>query len=201
MFTGIVEKVAKVESVEAGEKEARVRIATGFADIALGESIAVNGVCLTVADFTPAGSASFYVSPETMRRSNLGALAAGASVNLERSLRVGDRLSGHWVQGHVDGLGHITELAPDRDSYLLELKIPPGLARFCAEKGSIAVNGVSLTINAISTDDKIRIQLVPHTWEHTNFSTLKPGDAVNIEADILAKLLERQCLYAQRSNS
>ena len=197
MFTGIVTKVAPVRHVDHNGDEAVLRIATSFTDLVRGESIAVNGACLTVAESTEAGDAVFYASPETLRCTNLGTLRAMTLVNLERALKVGDRLSGHWVQGHVDGLGELVRLDADAGAYALEVRVPENLRKYCVNKGSIALNGVSLTINTIDDSGLVRIQLVPHTWDNTNFPALRVGDAINIETDILAKLLERQCLYAK----
>jgi len=204
MFTGIIERVATVGSAELSEsgaveprfqKSIRLRIETGFPDLVLGESVAVNGTCLTVAELGVGGRADFFVSGETLDRTNLGRLREGSVVNLERSVALGGRLSGHWVQGHVDGLAVLSRVVPGDGSYDVEFDLPISLARFCVEKGSIAINGTSLTINRVTNRDgicRIAVVLVPHTWTNTNLSQLKAGDPVNIEVDILAKYLAKQ---------
>lgn len=202
MFTGIIQNVAPVTQVEATRDSTRLRVATGFADLEPGESIAVNGVCLTVTEFDTRGDALFFVSPETLSKSNLGSLATGSRVNVERAVTLGTRLSGHLVQGHVDGMGKLvsveTQGAPGGESYLVRCEIPRGLARYCVDKGSIALNGVSLTINRIEeekTRDEDRavvsITLIPHTWAHTQFRDARAGDAINVEVDVLAKYVEK----------
>lgn len=202
MFTGIIQNVAQVRSVEArgGQKagELVMLVETGFDALELGESIAVNGVCLTVAEFSSDGLCSFHVGPESMRLTSLGQVKTNSQVNLERALRASDRLSGHWVQGHVDGLAQIAAITEEGESYRLDLDIPAELGRYLVKKGSIAVNGVSLTINQLVDDReaslaKVSIQLIPHTWKHTSFATSRAGDKVNIEVDILAKYVERLC--------
>ena len=197
MFTGIVTKVGRVLAKSARAKEeCSFEIETGFLDLTLGESVAINGVCLTVAELTPRGNAFFYASPETLARTNLGRLEQNSLVNLERALRVGDRLSGHWVQGHVDGEGSVASIETKGDSWELKIDFPKDLARYFVEKGSVAVSGVSLTINALS-ENALSLMIIPHTWQNTTLSSLKVGDRVNLEVDILAKLMERQCLFAK----
>jgi riboflavin synthase len=197
MFSGIIEKVADVVEIRPAGQSLEFCIATGMKDIVLGESIAVNGVCLT-ATSTEADQTRFFVSPETLNRSNLGALVIGSKVNLERSVALETRLSGHMVQGHVDGKGTVAEIVPDNHAYRLTFDIQAALGRYCVEKGSICLNGTSLTINAVDKTDskicKIAITLIPHTWDHTNFSTLAVGDAVNVEVDVIAKYVESLCL-------
>lgn len=169
---------------------------TGWSDLDLGESIAVNGVCLTVTAFDGAGLASFFVSPETLARTNLGKLTAGARVNLERSVRLESRLSGHLVQGHVDGKARLISITPGGGAYRLELALPAELARYCVEKGSIALDGISLTINSVFDGEahaRIGITIIPHTWEHTNLNATSPGDDINVEVDVMAKYVERLC--------
>src|SRR5262249_42961129 len=155
-----------------------------------GSSIAVNGVCLTAIDLRP-DSFSADLAPETMRRTNLGALAAGSRVNLERPLAVSDRLSGHIVQGHVDGVGEIlsTKELGDRN-WWLEVRVPPELDRYVVYKGSIAIDGISLTVAAVR-DRILSVTVIPHTYEVTNLGLRKAGDSVNLECDVLAKYLER----------
>lgn len=174
----------------------RVWIETPFDDLQLGESVAINGVCLTVAEYDDRGNALFFISPETLKKTHLQNLTSGSSINLERAVSLETRLSGHLVQGHVDGMGRLLRVrevgeAADR-CYELSLEIPEGLSRYCVEKGSIALNGVSLTINSMS-GLVLSFMLIPHTWTHTQFKTLAAGDFVNIEVDVMAKYVERLC--------
>jgi riboflavin synthase len=195
MFTGIIEKVGVVDSVQPGSHSRVVRLKTSFTDLELGESVAVNGVCLTVAALK-GEHADFFVSPETLSRTNLGRLKESSRVNLERALTLQTRLSGHFVQGHVDGLARWVSAKDVGESKDIRVELSPAQARYMIEKGSIALNGVSLTVNSITRDAKggceIGIMLIPHTWMHTNFSELKPGDPVNVEIDFLAKYVESQ---------
>lgn len=191
MFTGIIQEVgrvieAKPQGAEGSGAGLRVRIESRFDDLKLGESVAVNGVCLTVAELPSPTHADFYLSSETLARSNLGALAAGSKINLERALLASDRLSGHIVQGHVDGVGQVHAITPSGESHELEFTIPRQLGRYLVEKGSITVNGVSLTINRLG-ENRFAVMLIPHTWTHTNLSDLKIGAPVNVEVDVLAK--------------
>jgi riboflavin synthase len=182
-------------------------LSTGFGDLTLGESVAVNGVCLTVVRHDAHGAADFFVSPETLERSNLAAVGVGASVNLERSVTLSTRLSGHLVQGHVDGKARLSSVESDGESWRVELTLPKVLRAFCVEKGSIALNGVSLTLNAVGepgADGRfvIGITLIPHTWTHTNLRHCALGDEVNVEVDVLAKYVERLChAYLTPSNA
>lgn len=188
--------MAKVTSVEpVGTEGSRVRIDTGYKDLESGESISVNGVCLTVAEFDKSGSALFFVGSETLRRTNLGRLAEKTSVNLERAMLASTRLSGHWVQGHVDGFATVIETASEGETHRLRFEFSSDLVRYCVEKGSITLNGVSLTLNSVSDDPSpsVTVHLIPFTWDHTNLSHLRVGDTVNVEVDILAKYVERLC--------
>lgn len=215
MFTGIIQKTGPVVLNEGlGSSGLKLTVGTGFSDLTLGESVAVNGVCLTVAELPPkagslasseAGRALFFVSIETLERTNLGSLQTGSRVNLERALLASERLSGHIVQGHVDGLArlHCVEMAGE--SRRVRFELPAAVARFCVEKGSITLDGVSLTINSLSnTIDPTgaptlaEIMLIPHTWEHTRFCESRPGDLINVEVDILAKYVEKLCLPYQK---
>ena len=191
MFTGLVESMGKVASLQAeGEGCWLVIDASMFGnDIALGESIAINGVCLTVVENKP-GRAAFQLAPETLRKSNLGKLTSGSQVNLERALRMGDRLGGHWVQGHVDGVGSLLKREKDGDWEKLIFQIPITLSRYLVAKGSITINGVSLTVVDASSDT-FSVALIPHTLAITNLGLLRDGDTVNLEVDILAKYVER----------
>jgi riboflavin synthase len=193
MFTGIVEKTGPVRAWERATGGATLTVATGYPDLALGESVAVNGVCLTVTEATREGDARFFLSEETLRLTNLSRYGGAPSeVNLERALRLGDRLSGHIVQGHVDGLARMTSARLEGDAWRMELELPRELLHYCVPKGSIALNGVSLTVNQ-REDDGIALHLIPHTWKITNLCRLQPGDTVNCEVDVLAKHVERLC--------
>ena len=196
MFSGIIERLSKVRQAAKQDSTLILTLETGYPDLEMGESIAVNGVCLTVVEFAPSGLAKFFVSAETIDRSNLGQLSVGGFVNLERSVRLETRLSGHLVQGHVDGKARLATVTPQDGAYLLALTLPRSLARYCVEKGSIALNGISLTLNAVedSADQTvIRLTIIPHTWEHTNLQHLSPGADVNVEVDVMAKYVERLC--------
>jgi riboflavin synthase len=207
MFTGIVQRTGKVAQVTphlgGNSLGSAMRIETGFPDLTLGESVAVNGVCLTVTEFTSQGHALFFISKETLDRTNLGDLRSDSLVNLERALQAGDRLSGHIVQGHVDGIAILKNIQLQGESHLVEFEIPAEVSRYCVEKGSITLDGVSLTINSIQAADPqsespsekamISITLIPHTWNHTCFQGNQPGDRVNVEVDVLAKYVEKLC--------
>jgi riboflavin synthase len=194
MFTGITEHTGKIESITARGDGGRLRVAlTNAAAIAsgmkLGDSISVNGCCLTVVEFD-AGHFSADLSGETLRRTSLGEKKAGDLVNLERPLAAGARLGGHLVQGHVDGTGRVTELSPEGDNnWWLSVRVPEDLRRYVAEKGSIAIDGISLTV-ARWVDGVSSIAIIPFTYEHTNVQKMAMGDLVNIECDILAKYVE-----------
>jgi riboflavin synthase len=194
MFSGIIEKLGKVIDTSRTSDSLKIRVQTGYPDLENGESVAVNGVCLTVAERTNEGEAFFFLSQETLDRSNLGSITKGTLLNLERALTLQTRLSGHWVQGHVDGKSKLLEVISHSESHALQFEIPLSVSRYCVEKGSITLNGISLTINSIrETADRaeIGIMIIPHTWTHTNLSQLKAGDEVNVEVDILAKYVER----------
>jgi riboflavin synthase len=191
MFTGIIEELGVVASVEMREDGARIRIGSTIVtgDTNEGDSIAVNGVCLTALDISSEGF-SADLSQETLDRSTLGNLAEGSKVNLERAVTPSTRLGGHIVQGHVDGRGTFVSAEQQGDFYTVKIGFPQELARYFVYKGSVAVEGISLTIAALR-DDHFDIAVIPKTWELTNLSTLKPGDAVNLEADVIAKYVER----------
>jgi riboflavin synthase len=193
MFTGLVEDTGIVVSADRSVSEAVVlavqprRIA--LAELAVGESVCHDGACLTVTDVGP-GAYRVLAGAETLARTTLGALRPGKRVNLERALRVGDRLGGHWVTGHIDGTG---ELVVRRDlgaNLVLGFRAAPAILRYVVEKGSIAVSGVSLTINAVDAET-FSVAIIPHTRDHTNLGDLAVGDRVNLEADILAKHVEK----------
>ena len=192
MFTGIIEAVGRVDAVKPKPAGGAVRIDvdTGtldLADVKIGDSIAVNGVCLTVVEVEKA-HLEFDVSLETLK-CTVG-FVAGASVNLEKSLRLADRLGGHLVSGHVDGIGRVVRFDAIGEDRLLEIEAPRELARYIARKGSIAVNGVSLTVNAVD-DARFSINLVPHTLAVTNLHALDAAGQVNLEVDLLARYVER----------
>jgi riboflavin synthase len=196
MFTGIIENKGRISNLERIGGSLQIHVETGFPDLAVGESVAVNGVCLTATHPTAEGGCDFFLSPETLDKSNLGKISSGDYLNLERALTLQTRLSGHWVQGHVDGKANWLSAHPESECFVVRFLIPKELARYCVEKGSICLNGVSLTINAIEDAPEssvIQITIIPHTWTHTNLSKLKLGDTVNVEVDILAKYVERLC--------
>jgi len=190
MFSGIVERVGTVERVARDPGGIRLRIRSGFGrELGAGESVATNGVCLTVD--RPAGDVFEAVAvEETLRRSTLGALEPGHRVNLERAIRVGDPLGGHWVQGHVDAVAVIRAVSGGPAEVRVEIEIPAPLRRYVAEKGSLAVDGTSLTVAAWS-DPVAVVALVPYTLSHTIASGYAPGARVNLEVDIVARYLER----------
>jgi len=188
MFTGIVEEVGRVTARDG----ARLAIACDVVarDAGIGGSIAVNGTCLTVVAVQE-GALAFDLSPETLARTALGTLAAGSPVNLERPVTLAARLGGHLVQGHVDGVGEVTGLAPDGSGgATLEVRLPDGLARYAVEKGSIAIDGVSLTVAALD-GDAVAIALIPHTLGATTLGGAAVGARVNVEVDVVAKHVER----------
>lgn len=191
MFTGIIESIGKITNLEREQEAVRVTVAVGAIaeDVALGDSVSVNGVCLTVTQIAPP-EVTFDAVYETMRVTTLGTLQIGDPVNLERSLPVGGRLGGHIVQGHVDGTGRIASIRPIGNSYFLYVDAAPELMRYVVTKGSVAVDGISLTV-AESEDRTFAVSIIPHTWEHTNLNEKRAGDSVNIECDILGKYVEK----------
>ena len=191
MFTGIVQEIGSVEAVEHGRGGVRlaVRAPATAADAKPGDSIAVSGVCLTAAEVAD-GVLALDAVPETLARTSLARLEPGAVVNVEAPLRAGDPLGGHVVQGHVDAVGTVRSLEAEGDGARLTVEAPPAVLRYCAEKGSIAVDGVSLTIAGLD-GGSFSVALVPHTLEATTLARLRPGDEVNLEADVLAKYVER----------
>lgn len=203
MFSGIIENLGSVLSVTS-KPDARIfTIETGFPDLSLGESVAVNGVCLTVTACQADGKATFFVSTETLSRSSLGAVIQGHYVNLERACTPSTRLSGHIVQGHVDAVGHITRLDQTGDVYDLRVSIPESLRRYVVEKGSIALDGISLTVNQVGKGAQdtaeMALMIIPHTWQHTALSEKQVGDPLNIEVDILAKYIESLTRHGAKS--
>jgi riboflavin synthase len=190
MFTGLVAATGAVESLDRDGDGVRLRVRTELAgELAPGDSIAVNGVCLTALD--PDGQGfSADVMEETLRRSSLGPLAKGDEVNLELPLRAGDRLGGHMVQGHVDGTGSVEAVNDDGFARVVRIGAPPALLRYVVEKGSIAVDGVSLTVSVVDGDG-FEVSLIPETLERTTFGAAEPGRVVNLEVDVLAKYVEK----------
>ena len=194
MFTGIVEELGEVVAIEPLPDASRltVRGPVVTADAAHGDSIAVNGVCLTVVETTD-GAFTADVMSETLKRSSLGALAPGSRVNLERAVRMSDRLGGHVVQGHVDGTGTLLEVRPDEHWTVVRVALPEGLGRYVVEKGSITVDGVSLTVSALADQPEpwFEVSLIPTTLRDTTLGRRAPGDPVNLEVDVIAKYVER----------
>jgi riboflavin synthase len=190
MFTGLVASTGAVESLESDGDGVRLRVRTELAaELAPGDSIAVNGVCLTAVEPDDQGF-SADVMEETLRRSSLGPLAKGDDVNLELPLRAGDRLGGHMVQGHVDGTGSVEAVSEDGFARVVRIGAPGGLLRYVVEKGSIAVDGVSLTVSAVD-DHGFEVSLIPETLERTTLGAAEPGRVVNLEVDVLAKYVEK----------
>ncbi|MGD9696905.1 MAG: riboflavin synthase [Thermoleophilia bacterium] len=190
MFTGLIEEGGRVLEVRPGGGGARLRIGASevLGGLAIGDSVAVNGACLTVVELDGDGFAVDAVA-ETLRRTALGALAAGDRVNLERPMRLGDRLDGHIVQGHVDGVGTVRSIRPEGESAVLEIAPPAALLRYVVEKGSITVDGVSLTV-AARLADAFTVALIPHTMAVTTLGPGAEGRAVNLEVDVVAKYVE-----------
>ena len=201
MFTGIVEEVGTLVVREDGADSAvlRIRAERVLEGVARGDSISVNGVCLTVTEVQPeAGGAGVWstdVMAETLRRSSLGSAADGDGVNLERAVTAHTRLGGHLVQGHVDGVGRVLARTPGDRWEVVRIALPPELARYVAEKGSIAVDGVSLTVSALTpageTEPWVEVSLIPTTLRETTLGARAPGDPVNLEVDVIAKYVER----------
>ena len=202
MFTGIIEGLGRLATLEPRGGDARLVIEVGnlaFEDVRLGESIAVNGVCLTVVAFDTRHFEA-DASNETLSLTTLGALVPGAAVNLERAMRPTDRLGGHLVSGHVDGMGKVLDIAPDARAQRWRFAAPQPLLRYIAKKGSICVDGVSLTVNEVD-DEGFEVALIPHTVAHTAFAQTMVGDAVNLEIDVLARYVERLLHTQQKSHT
>ena len=191
MFTGIVEELGEVVAIEplADASRLTVRGPVVTSDASHGDSISVNGVCLTVVEAVD-GAFTADVMAESLRRSSLGALQVGSPVNLERAVRVQDRLGGHVVQGHVDGTGEVLSVTPDEHWTVVRASLPDGLGRYVVEKGSITVDGISLTVSAIG-DDWFEVSLIPTTLGLTTLGRKGPGDPVNLEVDVIAKHVEK----------
>jgi riboflavin synthase len=191
MFTGIVRERGRIAAVDGGNGGVRLRVEAPdtAATVAVGDSVAIGGVCLTVVDVA-AGELAFDAVPETLARTALGRLAAGDAVNVEPALRAGEPLGGHMVQGHVDGVARVRSVAPEGDGRRIWIDAPAELLRYCVEKGSVALDGTSLTIAALD-DEGFAVALVPHTLAVTTLGSLSSGDDVNLEVDVLAKYVER----------
>jgi riboflavin synthase len=191
MFTGIVREQGRVTDLDGDDEGVRLRVeAPGSAEgVRVGDSVAVNGTCLT-ATGVEAAALTFHAVPETLRRTSLGRLAPGDAVNVEPAVRAGEPLGGHYVQGHVDGVGRVRSVEREGEGVRMWIEAPEQVLRYCVEKGSVAVEGVSLTVAELGPDG-FAVALVPHTLQATTLGTLGPGDAVNLEADVLAKYVER----------
>lgn len=187
MFTGIVEERGRVASLEGGHLSVTCRVAAE--GTAVGDSIAVNGVCLTAVEVGP-DRLRFDLAPGTLARSSLGSLRPGEPVNLERPVTLASRLGGHLMQGHVDGVGTVEAAEPDRSGAMMRIRVAPDLERYVVEKGSIAVEGVSLTV-AGTENGTFSVSLIPHTLSATTLGDRRPGDHVNLEVDVIAKYVER----------
>ncbi|HVD90872.1 MAG TPA: riboflavin synthase [Vicinamibacterales bacterium] len=197
MFTGIIETVGEVAEVKPTPAGIRLRLTTELSrELEPGDSLAVNGVCLTVVSADAAG-VHMDVSPETLRVSSLGTLKRGSGVNLERPLRADGRVDGHFVQGHVDATGTIEELRQEGDSWWVTVKYPSSLSAHIVRKGSITVDGISLTVAGVD-DRRFDVQIIPFTWDHTNLKFAKVNDLVNLESDMLGKYVLRAMEIAKR---
>lgn len=200
MFTGIIEEIGSIASLEKSANGAKLRIAASVVtrDTNEGDSIAVNGVCLTAINIKADGFAA-DVSGETLNKTTIGQLKVGSVVNLERAVTPSTRLGGHIVQGHVDARGKFVSATQSGEFWTVRIGFPPEMAKYLIYKGSIAVEGISLTIAELK-EDHFSIAVIPKTWELTNFSRLKSGDPVNLEADIIGKYVERIMLYGKSDN-
>jgi len=192
MFTGLVQGVGRLVGRDTRDQDARLRIDVGslpFADVQPGESISVNGACLTVVSFDALGFEADAVN-ETLALTTLGKLPLSAALNLERALRADDRLGGHLVTGHIDGVGHVRRIEHDARSQRWTFDAPVAVLRYVAQKGSICIDGVSLTVTAVAPGG-FEVALIPHTLAHTAFASTQAGDAVNLEVDLVARYVER----------
>ena len=198
VFTGIVQERGRVVSVDGGPDGIQVRLDAPrtAASVAIGDSVAIDGCCLTVTSVKDS-TLSFDAVPETLDRTTLGSLAAGSEVNLEPALRAGDPLGGHYVQGHVDSVGRVRSIEPEGDGKRIWVDAPPAVLRYCVEKGSVAVQGASLTVAALD-ESGFAVALIPHTLAETTLGAIAPGDHVNLEVDVLAKYVERLLAARER---
>ena len=198
MFTGLAEEIGTIRAIDAAKSGSHIKIRAPLvsSDLCLGDSVAVNGACLTVVHRDADGFIADAV-PETMRRTNLGSLRPGSRVNLERALRVGDRLGGHIVAGHVDGVGRVVEVAPDGISHVIKVEADASVLRYVVEKGSVCLDGVSLTVMGVFSDS-FTVSIIPHTGLHTTLSEVAVGTRVNIECDVLGKYIEKLAFPPKR---
>ena len=197
MFTGLIETVATVARLEPVESGYKLRLETALAsELALGESVAVDGVCLTVTSRDATGWDA-DIGPETARVTTLGALRAGHRVNLERSMRADSRFGGHLVQGHVDATGQVLAIRPDGDSHWIDVAFPEPLSPLFVPKGSVAMNGVSLTVATLD-EARFSVMIIPFTWDHTSLGDLRPGGRVNLECDMVGKYVARAAQWYKR---
>jgi riboflavin synthase len=190
MFTGLIKVVGTVTTARPGAEGLDLVVGTPWRDVADGESIAVDGACLTVAA-QDGGNLTFHIIQTSLDRTKFSTYTAGRQVNLERALRVGDRLGGHLVQGHVDGVGTIRGVRDRDDARLVDIEAPAAVSRISVPLGSITVDGVSLTVNDLPSDGVIQVSLIPFTLQHTTLSNLRPGDRVHLEADTIGKYVDR----------
>ncbi|OUJ13689.1 riboflavin synthase [Acetobacter sp. DsW_063] len=204
MFSGIIEHLGGVAAVQSGNASCLLDVDTGITDVALGESIAVNGVCLTATEYDANGRVRFFISSETLARTALGRLSEGGRVNLERAVTPSTRLSGHIVQGHVDGVARLVSVEDSGDARRIVFAVPAALRRYMVEKGSVTLDGISLTLNEVGAPGDcgaeadtfhIALMIIPHTWDHTTLGALSSGDPVNVEVDVIAKYVETLCQY------
>lgn len=191
MFTGIVEEVGEVLEIEGSKKSSRIRIGCKkvLQDTNIGDSIATNGVCLTITDKT-SGFFTAYIMGETLRKSNLGTLKKGSNVNLERAMGIKDRFNGHMVSGHIDGTGKIVSFKKEEEAIWVEIKFPYELSKYIVYKGSIAIDGISLTVAEVS-EDCFKVSIIPHSQDETTLTKKKLGDKVNLECDVMGKYVEK----------
>jgi len=190
MFTGLVEAIGTVTLLELTGEQARLTLDIPFvSELTIGDSVAINGCCLTVAAKTPNG-VSFDLLAQTLRVTSLGELRMGSIVNLERAMMVGDRFGGHFVLGHVDAAGKFTRIEESGQDHIIAVSIPSDIHKLCVDKGSLAIDGISLTIAELTPTEAV-FWITPHTWEHTNLHAVRIGQAVNLEADMLAKHVEK----------
>ena len=201
MFTGIIEEVGKIEMIKpiAGGKTLVISVKKILNDMKVGDSISVNGVCLTVTKFT-LNHFSVDAVGETLNKTTIGMLNIGNVVNLESALQVSQKLGGHLVQGHVNGVGEISEIKKLGENYSLTVIVPYALEKYLIKEGSITIDGISLTI-AQTSNNKCTFSIIPHTWGNTNLHARKAGDKVNVEIDVIAKYVERFLLYKNENNS
>lgn len=201
MFTGLIEEIGEIQNIIKSARSAKIKIKAGkiLEDIKIGDSISTNGVCLTVTEFTP-DSFTVDVMAETIRRSNLSSLTAGDKVNLERALLAGDRLGGHIVSGHIDGMGTITSYEKEDNAVWVTIAAPPDILKYIIKKGSVAIDGVSLTVAYI--DEKLfKVSVIPHTRDITTLLKKKTGDPVNLECDMIGKYIEKLLLFKETQKS